>query len=191
MIDRLLPSQRRLLALAILGVLVLAIAAIVWFPLAYLQQLDLSLDAGERHIAELQARVPGREDLLAEVRKLGDLLDMERALLPAAPRPWRRRNCRAISPAWRRPWAARLRPCRFWSPRRWRHSPGIGLRLSVVGDTATVRDFLYAVETREPMLIVRRMELSNGAAQADDLPENPSLAATFEIYGYAPASILH
>ena len=47
----------------------------------------------------------------------------------------------------------------------------IGLRLSVVGDTATVRDFLYAVETREPMLIVRRMELSNGAAQADNSPE--------------------
>ena len=67
----------------------------------------------------------------------------------------------------------------------------IGLRLSVVGDTATVRDFLYAVETREPMLIVRRMELSSGSAQADDSPENPSLAATFEIYGYAPASILH
>ena len=45
-IDRLLPSQRRLLALAILGVLVLAIAAIVWFPLAYLQQLDLSAGRG-------------------------------------------------------------------------------------------------------------------------------------------------
>ena len=36
----------------------------------------------------------------------------------------------------------------------------------------------------------RRVE-RNAAAQDGDSPENPSLAAAFEIYGYAPASILH
>ena len=66
----------------------------------------------------------------------------------------------------------------------------IGLRLSLSGDTATVRDFLYAVETREPMLIVRRMDLSIGSGQGDETAENPTLAATFEIYGSAPAAIL-
>jgi len=190
-IDRLLPSQRRLLALAILGVLILAIAAIVWFPLAYLQQLDSSLDAGERHIAELQARVPGREDLLAEVRKLGDSLDTERALLPGSTPAVAAAQLQGDLAGVAAAMGGEVTTVQILEPEEVAPFARIGLRLSVVGDTATVRDFLYAVETREPMLIVRRMELSNGAAQADDSPENPSLAATFEIYGYAPASILH
>jgi hypothetical protein len=66
----------------------------------------------------------------------------------------------------------------------------IGLRLSLSGDTATVRDFLYAVETRDPVLLVRSMNLANTAAGASDSPENPVLAATFEVYGYAPGAIL-
>ena len=45
----------------------------------------------------------------------------------------------------------------------------IGLRISLRGDTATVRDFLYAVETREPMLIVRRMELGGSNVAGGDL----------------------
>ena len=48
---------------------------------------------------------------------------------------------------------------RSWSRRRPRRSPGSACGSACSGDTATVRDFLYAVETREPMLIVRRMEL--------------------------------
>jgi Type II secretion system (T2SS), protein M subtype b len=53
-----------------------------------------------------------------------------------------------------------------------------------------VRDFLYAVETRDPVLLVRSMNLANTAAGASDSPENPVLAATFELYGYAPGTIM-
>ena len=66
----------------------------------------------------------------------------------------------------------------------------IGLRLSLSGDMATVRDFLYAVETREPMLIVRRMDLAVSGLAGEESAENPPLAATFEVYGYAPGAIL-
>ena len=66
----------------------------------------------------------------------------------------------------------------------------IGLRLSLRGDTATVRDFLYAVETREPMLIVRRMDLGGSGLADNESVENPTLSATFEVYGYAPGAIL-
>ena len=55
---------------------------------------------------------------------------------------------------------------------------------------ATVRDFLYAVETREPMLIVRRMDLAVSGTAGEESAENPPLAATFEVYGYAPGAIL-
>ena len=53
-----------------------------------------------------------------------------------------------------------------------------------------MRDFLYAIETREPMLIVRRMDLAAAAPPTTRSAENPPLAATFEIYGYAPGAIL-
>jgi hypothetical protein len=65
----------------------------------------------------------------------------------------------------------------------------IGLRLSLSGDTATVRDFLYAIEIRDPVLIVRSMNLSSTQAEGGGA-ENPMLSATFEIYGYAPRTIL-
>ena len=46
MIDRLLPTQRRMLALGILAVVVALVAAAVWFPLAYLHGQDAALAAG-------------------------------------------------------------------------------------------------------------------------------------------------
>ncbi len=191
MIDRLLPSQRRLLALGILGLVVLAVAAVIWFPLAYLQRQDAALAAGERRIEELRARVPGREQLLAQERELADSMDMDRALLsgstPAVAAAQLQGDLAGLAAAM----GGEVTTVQILEPEEAAPFARIGLRLSVTGDTATVRDFLYAVETREPMLIVRRMELSNAAAQTDDSPENPSLAATFEIYGYAPAAILH
>ncbi len=191
MIDRLLPSQRRLLALGILGLVVLAVAAVIWFPLAYLHRQDAALAAGERRIEELRARVPGREQLLAQERELADSMDMDRALLsgstPAVAAAQLQGDLAGLAAAM----GGEVTTVQILEPEEAAPFARIGLRLSVTGDTATVRDFLYAVETREPMLIVRRMELSNAAAQTDDSPENPSLAATFEIYGYAPAAILH
>ena len=65
----------------------------------------------------------------------------------------------------------------------------IGLRLSMNGDTATMRDFLYAVETRDPALIVSSMTLSSPESGAADVAADPVLNASFEIYGYAPAAI--
>jgi hypothetical protein len=66
----------------------------------------------------------------------------------------------------------------------------IGLRLTMSGDIATMRDFLYAVETRNPALVVRSMDLASRAAEGGGLDENPTLSGTFEIFGYAPRSIL-
>lgn len=191
MIDRLLPSQRRILALGILGLVVLAVAAVVWFPMAYLQRQDAALVAGEHRIDELRARVPGREQLLAQERELADSTDMDRALLsgstPAVAAAQLQGDLAGLAAAM----GGEVTTVQILDPEEAAPFARIGLRLSVTGDIATVRDFLYAVETREPMLIVRHMELANAAAQTDDSPENPSLAATFEIYGYAPAAILH
>ena len=115
--------------------LILAIAAIVWFPLAYLQQLDLSLDAGERHIADLQARVPGREDLLAEVRKLGDLLDTERALLPGSTPAVAAAQLQGDLAGVAAAMGGEVTTVQILEPEEVAPFARIGLRLSVVGDT--------------------------------------------------------
>ncbi len=191
MIDRLLPTQRRMLALGILAVVVALVAAAVWFPLAYLHGQDAALAAGERRIADLQARLPGREQLLAEERQLADSMDMDRALLPGSTPAVAAAQLQGDLSGLAAAMGGEVTTVQILDPEEAPPFARVGLRLSVTGDIATVRDFLYAIETREPMLIVRRLELTNAAAQDGDSPENPSLAAAFEIYGYAPASILH
>ena len=40
------------------------------------------------------------------------------------------------------------------------------------------------------MLIVRRMDLGGSNVADSESVENPTLSATFEVYGYAPGAIL-
>ena len=85
MIERLTPPQQRALAVALL-VLVLVVVAARWsgcrWPICSAQ--DAALAAGQRRIAELRARIPAREELLAQERELQSSLDTERALLPGS-----------------------------------------------------------------------------------------------------------
>jgi hypothetical protein len=189
-IERLPPMQRRAVALGILGLLIVAAASALWFPLAYLQREDAALVAGQHRIAELQARVPGREELMAEARLLEDSVNKERALLPGSTPAVAAAQLQGDLSGLAAAMGGEVTTAQILEAEAAPPFARIGLRLSLSGDTATVRDFLYAVETREPMLIVRRMDLSAAAKQADESPENPTLGATFEIYGYAPASIL-
>ena len=190
MIERLPPLQRRILAIAILALVVMSLAAALWFPLAYLQRQDAALMAGQHRIAELQARIPGREELLAQARLLEDSTDMGRALLPGSTPAVAAAQLQGELAGMAAAMGGEVTTVQILEAEEAPPFARIGLRLSLSGDTATVRDFLYAVETREPMLIVRRMDLSIGSGQGDETAENPTLAATFEIYGYAPAAIL-
>jgi Type II secretion system (T2SS), protein M subtype b len=189
-IERLPPLQRRILALAILGLLVLALAAAFWLPLAYLQREEAALTAGQRRIAELQARVPGREELVAQARLLEDSMEMGRALLPGSTPAVAAAQLQGDLAGLAAAMGGEVTTVQILEAEEAPPFARIGLRLSLSGDTATVRDFLYAVETREPMLIVRRMDLATASGQGDEDAENPTLAATLEIYGYAPAAIL-
>ncbi len=146
--------------------------------------------AGQHRIAELQARIPGREELLAQARLLEDSTDMGRALLPGSTPAVAAAQLQGELAGMAAAMGGEVTTVQILEAEEAPPFARIGLRLSLSGDTATVRDFLYAVETREPMLIVRRMDLSLGSGQGDETAENPTLAATFEIYGYAPAAIL-
>ncbi|MGD9510345.1 MAG: type II secretion system protein GspM [Geminicoccaceae bacterium] len=190
MIDRLSPPQQRALALLLLLLVLGVIAAAVLAPFGYLRNEERALEQGAQRVAELQARLPGREELLARERELQGTVDAERTLLPGSTPAVAAAQLQGDLAGLAAAMGGEITTVQILEPESTPPFARIGLRLSLSGDMATVRDFLYAVETREPMLIVRRMDLSVAAASEGSSAENPPLAATFEIYGYAPGAVL-
>jgi general secretion pathway protein M len=189
-IDRLPPRQRRLVAVGLLALLLVALAGLVWLPLAYLGRQQAELAAGERRLEELRARVPVRDELLARERELGQAGSVQEALLagstPAVAAAQLQGDLSALAAAM----GGEVTTVQILEPEKAPPFVRVALRLSMTGDTATVRDFLYAVETRDPVLIVRSMTLSAAEPEAADAAANPELSASFEVYGYAPASVM-
>ena len=190
MIGTLSAGRRRLLALALLGLLLVAVTAAVLLPFLYLQRQSAALAAGARRNAELEARIPAREQLLEQERELQGSLDTERTLLPGSTPAVAAAQLQGDLAGLAAAMGGEITTAQILEPEEAAPFARIGLRLSLRGDTATVRDFLYAVETREPMLIVRRMDLGGSSLADNESVENPTLSATFEVYGYAPGAIL-
>lgn len=190
MIGTLSAGRRRLLALALLGLLLVAVAAAVLLPFLYLQRQGAALAAGAHRNAELEAKIPAREQLLEQERELQGSLDTERTLLPGSTPAVAAAQLQGDLAGLAAAMGGEITTAQILEPEEAAPFARIGLRLSLRGDTATVRDFLYAVETREPMLIVRRMDLGGSSLADNESVENPTLSATFEVYGYAPGAIL-
>ena len=190
MIGTLSAGRRRLLALALLGLLLVAVAAAVLLPFLYLQRQGAALAAGAHRNAELEARIPAREQLLEQERELQGSLDTERTLLPGSTPAVAAAQLQGDLAGLAAAMGGEITTAQILEPEEAAPFARIGLRLSLRGDTATVRDFLYAVETREPMLIVRRMDLGGSSLADNESVENPTLSATFEVYSYAPGAIL-
>lgn len=189
MIERLGARERRILAVAILGLLLLAAGALLWLPFAYAARQDATLDGLRRHVADLRARLPAREELLEQQALLERSGSLDDALLngstPAIAAAQLQGDLTALAAAM----GGEVTTVQIIEPEPAPPFVRIGLRLSLVGDTATVRDFLYAVETRDPVLTVLAMSLTVRSSGAD-VAANPELSATFEIAGYAPSTIL-
>ena len=190
MIGTLSAGRRRLLALALLGLLLVAVAAAVLLPFLYLQRQGAALAAGAHRNAELEAKIPAREQLLEQERELQGSLDTERTLLPGSTPAVAAAQLQGDLAGLAAAMGGEITTAQILEPEEAAPFARIGLRLSLRGDTATVRDFLYAVETREPMLIVRRMDLGGSSLADNESVENPTLSATFEVYSYAPGAIL-
>ncbi|MEK0083347.1 type II secretion system protein GspM [Benzoatithermus flavus] len=189
MIERLPPRQRRYLALLILVAAVIVLCGILYLPFAYLQRQEAALAAGQRRIAELRARVPLREELLAQERRLKESGDLKEALLPGSTPAVAAAQLQGDLSGLAAAMGGEIATVQILDPEEAAPFVRIGLRLTMSGDIATMRDFLYAVETRNPVLVVRSMDLAS-RSEAGMADENPTLNGTFEIFGYAPRSIM-
>jgi hypothetical protein len=189
-IERLPPRQRRLLALLILIAVVLVLCGVAYLPFAYLQRQDAAIAAGQRRIAELRARVPLREELLARQRQLEQSGELKEALLPGSTPAVAAAQLQGDLSGLAAAMGGEIATVQILEPEEAAPFVRIGLRLTMSGDVATMRDFLYAVETRNPVLVVRSMDLASRAPEAGGGDENPILSGTFEVFGYAPRSIM-
>lgn len=190
MIERLPPAQRRLAAVAVLGLLLALLAGAVWLPFAYLRGQSADLAAGRQRIEELRARVPAREELLLRERELTHTGTLDEALLtgstPAVAAAQLQGDLSALAAAM----GGEIVTIQILEAEETPPFVRVGLRLTMTGDTATMRDFLYAIETRNPVLIVRGMNLSARSPELADVAADPSLNASLEVYGYAPRAIM-
>jgi hypothetical protein len=186
------PGARRALALALLAALVLLAAAAVAVPVVLIRDGRAGLAATERRIAQLTARLPARERLLDEERVLAED-QPDRILLrgstPAVAAAQLQGDLTALASAM----GAAVASVQILDPEPAPPYVDVGLRLSMTADVSTLRDFLYAVETREPVMVVRAFSLSRAEGGADGIPAPPGtepLTATLEVHGYlaAPAA---
>ncbi len=189
MIAALSPSTRRALALGLLVALVLAAAAAVALPVVMVREGRAELASVERRIAQLTARLPARERLLDEERVLAED-QPDRILLrgstPAVAAAQLQGDLSALAAAM----GGEIVTIQILEAEETPPFVRVGLRLTMTGDTATMRDFLYAIETRNPVLIVRGVNLSARSPEMADVAADPTLNASLEIYGFAPRSIL-
>ncbi len=188
MIASLSAPARRALAFAILALVVVAAAAAVAAPLLLWRHYQAELAAVERHIADLQARGPPRERLLSEERAL-DVETTERALLrgstPGVAAAQLQGDLTALASAM----GAAVASVQILDPEEAPPFTDIGLRLTMTADISTLRDFLYTVEARDPILLVRAFSLTRGerADGAASSPGTEPLTATVEVHGYLAA----
>lgn len=190
MIARLPARQRRFVALGVLGLVTLLLAGLVWLPMAYLERQHAALAAGQQRVDELRARVPAREELLARLQELEGSGSLQEALLagstPAVAAAQLQGDLSALAAAM----GGEIVAIQILEPEEAPPFVRIGLRLTMTGDIATMRDFLYAIETRNPVLIVSSMNLVTASSEAADVAADPELNASFEVYGYAPQAII-
>ena len=186
-VERLSERGRRALALGLLAAVVLLAVAAAAVPawLVYRQRTELvSL---ERRIVDLRRRLPAREGLIAEERLLGRADSLERALLrgstPALAAAALQGDVTALASAM----GAVVTSVQILDAEPAPPFTDVGLRLTMVSDISTLRDFLYAVETREPVMLLRSFSLgrADGGSGGEPLPGGSEpLTTTVEIRGY-------
>lgn len=186
MIDRLPPAGRRALALGLLLALVLLAVGLVAGPVWLARSGRAELESLGRRVAVLKERLPGREELIAEERLLGRAEGLERALLrgstPAVAAAGLQGDLTALASAM----GASVSSVQILDPEPAAPFTDVGLRLAMTADIGTVRDFLYAVETKEPVLVVRSFSLARGdGTGGEPVPGGTEpLTATLEVHGY-------
>ena len=187
MIEGLQPSGRRALAVGLLVAAVLAAAGIVYLPFWLVAHEERELARANAQINEIADRLPLRERLLAEERALQRTTDLDKVLLRAPTPGVAAAQLQGDLANLATDTAMAVTSVQILEPAPAPPFTRIGLRLSMTGDVAALRDFLYAVETRVPVLVIDSLGLI-APETLSDASVAPQLTATVELHGWMRAT---
>ncbi len=183
MISRLSPSARRFLAVALLLVPLALAALLVVVPLRAAERYTRALAELEMHIAGLEERLVGREQVLADLRQLERRNQLDTRLLDAE-------TPALAGAALAGSLAAYLEESGGWLDSTQVLEPviappvmRIGVRLRGAMDVEGLRSFLHRIESAEPILTIESIALSS--EQSADL--FGLLLTEIHVVGYAKA----
>ena len=185
MMTRLGPGSRRFIALALLLLPVLASALLVVVPLRQAEQQALAQAALEAHIARLEERLVTREQVLAELRQLERLAELDPRLMQAETAAVAGAALAGNLGRFLQEVGGLVDTTQVLEPVLDPPVLRIGVRLRGAVDLAGLRGFLHLIESAEPVLTVERL-----AVRSEDLAATSGLVLTeIIVVGYTRAGL--
>lgn len=175
------PGMRRFMALALLLLPILASALLVVVPMRQAERQALAQGELDTHIARLEERLVTREQVLAELRQLERLADLDPRLMQA--------DTAAVAGAalagnlgkFLQEAGGLVDTTQVLEPVLESPVQRIGVRLRGAVDLEGLRSFLHMIESAEPLLTVERLTV-----HSEDLAASSGLVLTeIIVVGYA------
>lgn len=183
MMARLSPSARQSVVLALLATAIAVAGAVLYLPFALVSHEQRELARIEQRTAEVRARLPLRDRLLAEERALERSMDLDRVLLRAPTPGVAAARLQGELSALAAELEVAVSSVQILEPSPEAPFTRIGLRLATSASTSALRDFLHAIETRTPALVIDSFGLT--APETLSGPdEAPLLTAVIELHGW-------
>ena len=185
MMRRLGPGSRRFIALALLLLPVLASALLVVVPIREAERQALAQGELEAHIARLEERLGTREQVLAELRQLERLAELDPRLMQAETAAVAGATLAGNLGRYLQEVGGLVDTTQVLEPVLDAPLLRIGVRLRGAVDLEGLRGFLHLIESAEPVLTVERL-----AVRSEDLAATSGLVLTeIIVVGYTRAGL--
>ena len=185
MMRRLGPGSRRFIALALLLLPVLASALLVVVPIREAERQALAQGELEAHIARLEERLGTREQVLAELRQLERLAELDPRLMQAETPAVAGATLAGNLGRFLEEVGGLVDTTQVLEPVLDPPLLRIGVRLRGAVDLEGLRAFLHLIESAEPVLTVERL-----AVRSEDLAATSGLVLTeIIVVGYTRAGL--
>lgn len=175
------PGIRRFMALALLLLPILASALLVVVPMRQAERQALALEELDAHIVRLEERLVTREQVLAELRQLERLADLDPRLMQAETAAVAGAALAGDLGEFLQEAGGLVDTTQVLEPVLEPPVQRIGVRLRGAVDLEGLRSFLHMIESAEPLLTVERLTV-----HSEDLAANSGLVLTeIIVVGYA------
>lgn len=179
------PGVRRLLAVALLLLPLLATAALVVVPLRQAERQAAALQDLEAQVARLEERLVTREQVLAELRHLERLAERDPRLLQAETAAVAGATLAGDLGAFLEAAGGLVDTTQVLEPVLDPPVQQIGVRLRGAVDLEGLRSFLHMIESAEPLMTVERLTV-----RSEDLAATSGLVLTeIIVVGYTRAGL--